>query len=397
MTPEQVRAHMVEYLYGELPEERRREFEAALATSESHRRELAALERTLGLARAALARELSEEPPAAVRGRVLEAAREASRVTSAPAAAPARPAPATERRGLWALLRAPWLYPAVGFAAALAIVIVIDRRDRASDPEPLPHEEAPVSTATSDERLSESRAEEQGRPAPAEPALGAHAESSKRASLEREQRAGPARDRSGRGGASPEEPAAAATGRAAKPATQRRAREYAVPPPSAPTAERSFESAPNADPFPGRAQDDEAEGSAKGGAWAASARDTSATPSAPRVGSHDRAPRGTGAPQPSSAPRATGAPPPSGAPRAEATAAESTRDFAAAPAEAAMAEREPLARRAAEQQRDGLFAQAVKSYRELLRRYPSDPRVAEWRRALALAQQALRADAGDAR
>lgn len=389
MTPEQVRAHMLDYLYDELSEEGRREFEAAVAASDSHRRELAALERTLGLARSALSRELSQEPPVAVRPRVLAAAREAARADGAPADKRARAAQPTEQRGLWALLRAPWLYPAVGFAAALIIVIVIDRRERASEAGPAPHEEAPVSAPSRDTLAPASKAEEQGGAAASERGLGG--QSSERVSPELKRRAGSSRGSSGAARPSPEEPASAATGRAAKPASRARTREYAAPPPSAAPAERSFESPSKAEPFPGSAQDDGAERRDRGSVTAEGARPAPAASAAPRADSLDRAPRRT------SAPGATSAPPPSVAPRAEEVARESERDFAGAPAKGAGAESEPLARRAAEQLRDGLFAEAVKSYHELLRRFPSDARVAEWRRALALAQRALRADAGDAR
>lgn len=135
---ESFREQLVSYLYGELQGEALRSFEAQLAASESARRELAALQRTLHLTRAARA-DLLEEPPARGREALLRAA--AAGVREDP---PARGSNEQTVRRLVRPLR--WLAPTLAVAAA-ALLLVVKRGEDAGEhplrrPEPATHEPA---------------------------------------------------------------------------------------------------------------------------------------------------------------------------------------------------------------------------------------------------------------
>ncbi|MET0343156.1 MAG: tetratricopeptide repeat protein [Polyangiales bacterium] len=106
------REQLLDYLYDTLPADARAVFERALAESPARRAEVDAMRATLARARTGLAA-LAEEPPARVRDAVIAEARRASERGKA------RPL-----RSLHAARRtASWLVPALGVAAAVALVV----------------------------------------------------------------------------------------------------------------------------------------------------------------------------------------------------------------------------------------------------------------------------------
>jgi anti-sigma factor RsiW len=117
---EQQRDQLLDYLYDALPDADRASLEAALASSEPLRRELAALRETLSMTRKALA-ETEREPPSGVREAVLRAAQAAT-----------EPAPITETPRLWATLIG-WLqsHARLTTLSVLAVIglAVLSRRD----------------------------------------------------------------------------------------------------------------------------------------------------------------------------------------------------------------------------------------------------------------------------
>ena len=123
---EQFRERLVDYLYGTLEGEELRMFEECLAESEVCRRELSTMQSTLRTARLELAKPASGPAPvvrdavlaaAAVEARALAAAAR-ERKSQRPSLRPA--APSAARSDRWAWLRAPWLLPTLGVAAAAA-------------------------------------------------------------------------------------------------------------------------------------------------------------------------------------------------------------------------------------------------------------------------------------
>ncbi|MET0283644.1 MAG: hypothetical protein ABW352_04220 [Polyangiales bacterium] len=124
MSEEQFREQLVDYLYDELDQAQRAAFEAELASSTERRAELEAMRATLRSARTGLSA-LDEEPPARLRGAILDAER-ASHVV--------RPR-AWYRRGIT-------VAPLLAAAAALTFAVLAPRPehqpgpDYASEPAP---------------------------------------------------------------------------------------------------------------------------------------------------------------------------------------------------------------------------------------------------------------------
>ena len=114
---------LVDFLYEEMPAEQRREFLAHVDGCASCSAEVKAMASTLGHARAALRGPLSEEPPAGVRARMLQAA-EAASVAKEPDSAKPRRAP--QPQGFFARLwKTPWLIPALGAAGVATVVLLV--------------------------------------------------------------------------------------------------------------------------------------------------------------------------------------------------------------------------------------------------------------------------------
>jgi len=118
----QVKERLIDFLYDEMPAEARDELKKHLNTCADCRVTIAAYERTLGSARAALGGPLAQEPPARVHLAIMAAAQAA--VKAAPARAKARPAD-DEPGFLARLWRAPWLLPAFGAASVATAVFLV--------------------------------------------------------------------------------------------------------------------------------------------------------------------------------------------------------------------------------------------------------------------------------
>jgi len=114
---------LVDFLYEEMPAGERREFLAHVDGCASCSAEVKAMASTLGHARAALRGPLTEEAPAGVHARILQAA-QAAAADKVPAAASAKPRPQPE--GFFSRLwKTPWLVPALGAASVATVVLLV--------------------------------------------------------------------------------------------------------------------------------------------------------------------------------------------------------------------------------------------------------------------------------
>jgi hypothetical protein len=396
---EQFRDRLIDYLYGELEGDELEAFETRLLESESCRRELSALQETLGIARAALSGPLLEEPPARVRAALLAAAgagiatteREqdaATALRSPPASSaptplaqvhtlPARPGQEPSARKLRAALRTPWLLPTLGIAAAVAIVVL----GKGGDPDAL------------NERLAEQHQERARSPA----AAPAPRESASEVPTESEESA------SAHDAPSPVSAAPAKRSEPAQPEAKRelaRARSGSGGPPK---AKAPIDPVASSDPA----------------SYGGGLRHRSAAPASPQRSEQRELPKraitrtseeasdfaeAPASASPSerdalkAAPTYAAPPPPTAAAPARSwPEGESTRgDEADSVGGAAAAERAPdeLVERAREHFEAQRFEQAELAYRALLSRFSRDPRASEWRKRLRLAGAALDANEG---
>ncbi|MDB4973785.1 MAG: hypothetical protein JWN48_2126 [Myxococcaceae bacterium] len=348
LSMQQFQDQLIDYLYGQLEGEALREFERCLAESEACRSELATLQDTLTRTRSELRRD-PEAPPPRVRAAVLAAAAEQLRVMpAAPAPAPLRAAAAppaqttkqtAQESSFWSLVRTPWLVPTLGVAAAVALLVFhkeVEAPRSTLERQPSEPELAPASSPAPLPAAERSVATTSAPKGYAEPprhwrgqreeALRGARES--HAEAERDERTAAPEQ------ASLQDKARHATAPAAAPASVVAA---AAPAPAKPAAD----------------------GLARiGGAGAGSG------------GSYVRGPSASSA---ASSPRAEGA----------ANVASASRKKSAS-----SSRRDQLVARAQRQVVAAEWAQAIASYRELLKHFPDDPQVSGWRGQLAqLVQQ----------
>lgn len=327
----QVREQMVDYLYGELQGEALAAFEAALRESEQSRRELAELQAMLRATRGELARDKAAQPPARVRDAVLKAAEDAAQRDAPP---PARVIDAMPQRSAlssalrW--LRSVWILPPLIAAAAAALLVFRKEQPPAESAhtQPTSHvaePEAPGAPEGSTPGAATPQAEAPPPPAP---------ESRSARSKSREQYATPPADwRRSRSADTRARAPAATTGE------------------SAPTREEQ----------------------ASGGGLGSAERRAAAAPQAPEALDPDTTLSSDGL--------RTAAP--SSAPSARPSAEVRSAAPAPVPLTAANLERRARAHAAADR-----WAQAAADYRELLRRFPQDPRRKLWTEQLELALRA---------
>jgi anti-sigma factor RsiW len=135
LTHADIDARLIEFLYGELDAGARRAFEEHLAGCDRCRAEVTSLGDVRADARAAVRRDLIEDPPPAVQARVMDAALKAAAAMRPPspasaraqAAAAAAPQAASEQgvRGFLRWLRRPWILPTFGTVTAVMVVLVM--------------------------------------------------------------------------------------------------------------------------------------------------------------------------------------------------------------------------------------------------------------------------------
>ncbi len=378
----EVKERLVDFLYDELAPAARAAFAEHLRGCPRCGAEVAEHRKTLGQARTALAGPLLEEPPVRVRAAAVAAARQA-----AAAKAPARHEETRPRResrarehepGLLARFwRAPWLLPAFGAVSVATAVFLVKVL---KNPDGLPGQRP---------RLADEVAT--GTPAAPDPALGAPAEAvappaEPTGTRTDEAEGQPPATRKGAASKARARATSAARARASTPAGAAPSR-WATPPPGA--APKSHVSLDPLSELPRRqaaplAADREA---------LAPVAEKKAAGGARREGAP--APGNTVAvPSPSAAPPLPAPPSPSRALKAKAERAapdEAERpDYASEPADDGRAraqrdkEQGSPALDEARRRADRLFAAgdwpaASKAYRELLRRFPSDPDVPVWR------------------
>jgi hypothetical protein len=368
---EQFRERMIDYLYEQLTGEELRAFEAYLRESAEARRELSALQSTLRSAREGLAQGVAEQPPARVRGAVLAAAHaqvlEAQRAARSTRVVAAR----ADESSYGRRLRASWLLPTLGVAAAVALVVFGKNSESL---EPSRRRAAP--SAVSAPAEGKSRADEPAAPPP----TAAESEASARASGRLEE-----------GTRQPADRQRVVTTHAARAP----AKGFAVPPPAW-VAKRKSELPRQHEP-----------GYAEAPAQPSAARGAALDAQDERAANQDkRAAKVSGSAQEShldepAANDALGAAPASPAARAPAPAP--TQRFAdellsgslegakPAPADDASAHSvTALLRRANEHVAAKRWPEAEADFRELLRRYPADARAPSWKKQFALVTQALR-------
>jgi hypothetical protein len=384
---EQFRERMVDYLYEELTGDELSAFEAYLSESAEARRELSALQSTLRIAREALAQGSAEEPPARVRAALLEAAQaqvlepqRAARTTRALASV-------AEDRSFWSRLRASWLLPTLGVAAAVALVVFGKNREA-----PMPSSERTAPNAVNTPAQGSPSSEREAPSAPAERSPSADEPAASPPTAAESEASARASGRLAEGARQPADRQRAATTRAARaPATG-----FAVPPPAW-VAKRKSE-------LPTQPKPRRAEAPAQPSAARSDALDMLDEPPANR---DKRAAKAIGSAQ--------GAPleepamndvlrmAPAAAPAAPAARAPApTQDFVddllsdslegakSVPADDAVAHSvTALLRRANEHVAAKRWPQAAADFRELLRRYPADARAPSWKKQLALVTQGL--------
>jgi hypothetical protein len=367
---EQFRERMIDYLYEELTGDELRAFEAYLRESAEARHELSALQSTLRIAREGLVQGIAEEPPARVRGAVLAAAQ--AQVLEAQRAARSTRAVATraDESSYGRRLRASWLLPTLGVAAAAALVVFGKNIES-----PKPSSEREVPSAASAPAESTTSADAPAAPPP----TAAESEASARASGQLEAK-------------QPAERQRAPTTHAARAP----AKGFAAPPPAwvakrkseLPTQPRSAEAPARPSAARDGALDRPEERAANRDKRAEKARASAQGAELDEPVAND-ALRASPAAEPAS-------------PAARAPAPAPTQGFAddllsgslegakRAPADDASAHTvTALLRRANEHVAAKRWPQAEADFRELLRRYPADARAPSWKKQLALVTQAL--------
>jgi Putative zinc-finger len=119
----EVSSLLVDFLYDEMPADKRHEFLAHVDGCASCSAEVKAMSATLGHARAALRGPLAQDAPPRVRARVLEAAAAAAAAkTTDMARMPRVPQPDGFFARLW---KTPWLVPALGAAGVATVVLLV--------------------------------------------------------------------------------------------------------------------------------------------------------------------------------------------------------------------------------------------------------------------------------
>jgi hypothetical protein len=359
LSDEQFREQLVDYLYEELEGAQLEAFEAALALP-ARRAELEALRETLRAARSGLAA-LAEEPPTGARASIL-AAEQASRE------------PARVVRGPWfRKLHAGVVLPALAAAAALAFAVLAPRRDH------VPGQNYEVEARP---RARERRNEAPAEPFPGSPSALPEAPREQARPGEPPKDQPPSADEAEQS-ASGSAPAQSerkreAPARARRPAGEgvagRSGGGYAQPPPAAwdDLSDRGGvgalrEVAPRAEQ-----------------ARASRAADTESAASTPPAA----APAKKGDPASIVRTRDRGRASTSAAPAAEQAAPQSPQ---AAPELDARNNPDALVERARAHAEARRWADAAIAYRELLQRFPRDPRAAAWRSELGRVARELSA------
>jgi hypothetical protein len=370
LSNDEFQERLVDYLYGELEGDELRAFEDHLRAWDEARRELATLQATLRTARDGLTQIVDGPLPARVRSTLLAAAGAQLRAAEPSPAIP--PTLVPEQGAFLRWLRAPWLLPTLGVAAAVALVVfgkhsqapsmqVDEQTAKPSEQQPGPSPaSAPPSTATSESRPPEDKG---GQPAadmqqaPAKAARSRH----ERARSQNEGFAVP--------------PPAWEAKREQASGTLEESRPKQAPAASG-AARKSSAAAEREAPL---AQD-----KASGGLGEASG------PRVDRRAAAERSESLDGLAEPT-----TPAPAARAVPAAPAVADDARIESANerqpthAQAKPALAP-DDLARRAQQHVTAQRWQLAAADYRELLRRFPNDTRVAAWRKQLVLATQALR-------
>lgn len=150
---------LVDFLYEEMPAAERRDFLAHVDGCASCSAEVKAMSSALGRARAALRGPLSEDPPARVRARVLEAAQAAAASRGAQSRAMRAPAPEGFFTRLW---KTPWFVPALGAAGVATAVFLVKVM---KNPQVLPDQKPAVTEALT-QPAAEPRSMQQAQPQP---------------------------------------------------------------------------------------------------------------------------------------------------------------------------------------------------------------------------------------
>jgi hypothetical protein len=389
LSSDQFHERLIDYLYGELEGEELRAFEEHLRGSDEARRELAALQSSLRSAREGLARAVDEPPPARVRSAVLAAA--AAQVRAAEPRRAARPTRVDEQGGFSRWLRAAWLVPSLGVAAAVAVVVFGKNGKNLESPSMYRDQHVAKPTAAAPE------------PSPAVPPPSAAASESGQAEHKAtepaaDMRQAPAKaNRSDRAGARSRDdefarPPPAWNPKRAQPSRAQQERSARAPAASGaarePYAEPEREAPRSTEEQAAVMQD-----KASSGLGAASVGQRAD----PRAVAAEKSERSTELDDLASARPAAPASSAAPAPASDARASPvSEMQRSRADANAARAPND-LVRRAAEHVAARRWQQAAADYRELLRRYPNDLRVAAWKKQLVFATQALRGAERDAR
>jgi hypothetical protein len=418
---EDVSAHLVDLLYGEVRADERATLEAHLAGCARCRAELAALQATRAVARRTLD---DGAPPARAHQAILRAAAAA---VAAKEGQPIAARTAPERPSFWERLRTRWTLPTFATVGAVAVVVLaskvflepektVELGRQAFHPTPA---EAPAAPAAAPQPEAQEVLKAE-RPAEKREALKDDIELAKQPATDKplaRSISAPARERKhaapkealgalgfGKGGGAPEQQKANAEldgllgeGDGANPAPKPSKREFAPPPPpraeppsgaasAAAVGKQSHddELEANGGPAPARAGG----GRLQGGSGAA----------APPVHAAGKAKKASAADEgfahtPAAASAPAPAPPPP-APAAPTADREEERESSRADAktESKPADESPVAR-ADRLYAEGRWAEAARAYRELLRRDPRNAAAPRWRQRMAAAEAAAAPEA----
>jgi hypothetical protein len=408
---EEVSAHMMELLYGELPGEDRAAIEAHLADCPSCRAELAEFRATRVAARRALD---EDAPPARAHQAILRAAA-AAVAAKQPQPIEARAVPA--RRSLWERLRARWTLPTFATIGAVAVVVLaskvflepaktVELGRQAIQPTPAEPPVAPAAEGTAQpEAKEESQAAKQRKREALAPDLqGSPATRSIAEHPAQRRRAAPADGFGALGGLAKGSGAGPAHAKSPAVDDVMAAENRPVAPPAPKMAKREF--APPPPPRGGPARDEETslgdvarlragKGSVSGGAGAepspahaATAKRTEKADSPGLPTELDRAPAAS-APAPAAAPSA----PVAEADEAGRAEAKDKADDSAQARSAVKPRAESPGAHADRLFTEGRWAEAARAYRDLLRRDPHNAEAARWRQRLAASEAAAAPEA----
>ena len=415
ISDERFRDTLIDYLYGELPQDERAAFEASLAESPLRRREYEALRDTLHVARSGLG-QLETSPPPRVRLAVERFAQQQER---------SRAAQVTLWSRLVTFWRNPVLVASLGFVTVVALAVINRRtvfapqRELERDlPNSAPAGDEPQGVRARERPADHERDEARNVPGAGESPLPA----ASRAATNQPAHDSAATDQPARGGAVLDRRAREPTGavrREAPPAKRavpepsapslgRAEREYAQPPPARasqatpapvtrPIAAPSSRAAPSpeheyAQP-PSAASEFAEPPSGYGANRAPSSPPSAASGYAQPPGSASQS-RTRNASPAAAASKASAAPArgeaeaaDEGVPAPVARESQASRDDSADQAQTAP---DPLVKRAQQALAEGRASDAVQAYRELLARYPADPRASQWQKQLTNAIKLLR-------